>query len=93
MVLLLAAMIMQPAGQDPLSDRMYQLCRGKPSCVARQKDGVRRFLRIITAGHPPQSVIRSCLADATRKKRQTDWSKAAVCLEHRTPKTPARRTR
>ena len=64
---------------DPLSQRMVEFCRSKPACIAKQKQGVRDFLDIITSQRPPQIIVQHCLARTT-KARTTDWAKAARCL-------------
>ena len=74
---------------DPLSQRMAAFCRSKPACIAKQKQGVRDFLDIITRQRPPQVTVQRCLARTT-KKRTTDWAKAARCLRSATPRRRAK---
>jgi hypothetical protein len=54
-------------------------CKGKPACVARQKQGVREFLDVLTRQRPAQTSVQRCLARSSKKKI-TDWPKAAGCL-------------
>jgi hypothetical protein len=64
---------------DPLSQRMGIFCKGNAACVAKQKQGVRDFLEILTRQRPPQASVQKCLARSSKKK-VTDWAKAASCL-------------
>jgi hypothetical protein len=54
-------------------------CKGNAACVAKQKQGVRDFLDILTRQRPPQPSVQKCLTRSS-KKRVTDWAKAASCL-------------
>jgi hypothetical protein len=74
---LLLAQAYQP--MDPLSQRMVIFCKGNPACVAKQKQGVREFLDILTRQRPGQAHVQRCLARSSKKKI-TDWSKGATCL-------------
>ena len=76
-------LVQQPARIDPLTQRMQQLCKAKPACVARQKEGVRIFLDTMTRGFVPQAQVKACLDRSTRRNL-TDWSKAADCVKRRT---------
>ena len=75
---------------DPLSQRMAVFCRSKPACMAKQKQGVRDFLDIITRQRPPQATVQRCLARTT-KARTTNWAKAASCLRAATKRGNAKR--
>jgi hypothetical protein len=70
---------LQAQNIDPLSQRMAVFCKGDAACVAKQKQGVREFLDILTRQRPPQASVQKCLSRSS-KKRVTDWSKAASCL-------------
>jgi hypothetical protein len=70
---------LQAQNIDPLSQRMAIFCKGNAACVAKQKQGVREFLDILTREKPPQASVQKCLARSSKKK-VTDWSKAASCL-------------
>ena len=70
---------LQAQAMDPLSQRMVIFCKGNAACVAKQKQGVRDFLEILTRQRPPQASVQKCLARSSKKK-VTDWAKAASCL-------------
>jgi hypothetical protein len=72
-------LLAQAQNIDPLSQRMAVFCKGNAACFAKQKQGVREFLDILTRQRPPQASVQKCLARSS-KKRVTDWSKAASCL-------------
>ena len=78
-MLALLLFLVQTQNIDPLSQRMVIFCKGNAACVARQKEGVREFLDILTRQRPPQASVQKCLARSSKKK-VTDWSKAAACL-------------
>lgn len=72
-------LLVQAQTIDPLSQRMAVFCKGNAACVAKQKQGVRDFLDILTRQRPPQAGVQKCLTRSS-KKRVTDWAKAASCL-------------
>ena len=76
---LLIMMVQSPMRADPLSQRIYQFCNSKPACVAKQRQGVRQFLDIMTRKYVPRPKVQACLDKSTRKK-VTDWDKAAACM-------------
>jgi hypothetical protein len=79
LALLPLLLALQAQNIDPLSQRMAIFCKGNAACVAKQKQGVREFLDILTREKPPQASVQKCLARSSKKK-VTDWSKAASCL-------------
>ena len=83
-------LLIQAQTIDPLSQRMVIFCKGKAACVAKQREGVRTFLDILTRQRPPQANVQKCLTRSS-KKRVTDWDKAASCLRGATKKGRPRR--
>lgn len=83
-------LLMQAQTIDPLSQRMVIFCKGKAACVAKQREGVRTFLDILTRQRPAQASVQKCLARSS-KKRVTDWDKAASCLRGAVRTTKTRR--
>ena len=72
-------LLMQTQTIDQLSQRMVIFCKGQRACVAKQREGVRTFLDILTRQRPAQASVQKCLTRSS-KKRVTDWDKAASCL-------------
>ncbi len=80
MILVFLAMLQAQPALDPLSKRMHLLCRGRPQCVAEQREGVKTFLNTLTRFKAPPHETQKCL-DRSTKKGLTDWKKAASCLQ------------
>ncbi|HLL60044.1 MAG TPA: hypothetical protein VK391_09180 [Allosphingosinicella sp.] len=80
---LLMLMVQSPMRADPLTLRIYEFCKSKPNCVAKQRQGVRQFLDIMTRQYVPRPKVEACL-DKSTKKKVTDWEKASACMRRMT---------
>jgi hypothetical protein len=67
---------------DPITRRMHAICRSQHTCVSRQREGMRQFLRLISVNPGAAGVSRVCLAKSA-KGWLTNWAKAETCLRRR----------
>jgi hypothetical protein len=75
---LLMMMVQAPMRADPLTLRIYEFCNSKPNCVAKQRQGVRQFLDIMTRQYVHRP--RFSMPGQVHEKKVTDWDKAAACI-------------
>jgi hypothetical protein len=80
---LLMMMVQAPMRADPLTLRIYEFCNSRPNCVAKQRQGVRQFLDVMTRQYVHRAKVQGCLNKSTKKK-VTDWDKAAACMRRAT---------
>jgi hypothetical protein len=67
---------------DPITRRMHAICRSQQTCVSRQREGMRQFLRMISMDPAVTSLSHVCLAKSA-KGWLTNWTKAERCLRQK----------
>jgi hypothetical protein len=67
---------------DPITRRMHAICRSQQTCVSRQREGMRQFLRLVSVNPGATSLSRVCLAKSA-KGWLTNWAKAETCLRRK----------